>query len=77
VPGCTLSAVGFGDVTPTGGDGIAELSDVLCLLDGYADFCLCPNGDIAPCATDGMIELGDVLVMLDAYNGIDPCGCVP
>ena len=75
---CTVTGVVFGDIAPAGGDGIAELTDVLSVLDGYGNFCLCPNGDIAPCVVpEGIIEQGDVLAMLDAYNGLDPCGCVP
>ena len=71
---CETLGVAFGDVDAS---GVAEIGDVLCVLDGYGNFCDCPNGDIAPCNPDGIIELTDVLAMLDAYNGLDPCGCTP
>ncbi len=73
---CTVRP--YADIVPAPfGDGNAEIGDVLCLLDGYNTYSVCPLGDIAPCLGDGIIELSDVLNMLDAYAGIpvcpDPC----
>lgn len=64
----------YGDVAPPGGDGIVEVSDILCLLAGYALPSDCPDGDIFPCPNpDGLIEVGDVLAGLAAYAGNPPC----
>jgi len=63
----------YGDIAPPDGDGIVELADVLCELDGYADFTACPRGDIAPCSGDGTIELADLLNLLAAYDQQPPC----
>ncbi len=70
----------YGDVYPEGGDGVVEIGDLLCILDGYNDMSSCPGGDIAPCGGgDGIIELSDILAALDAYAGSPPCSdpCSP
>lgn len=67
----TPNAYGNADCT-----GSVEVGDVLCVLNGYANFALCPNGDLAPsCAGDGQIEVSDVLAVLSAYSGGNPCAC--
>ncbi len=64
----------YGDIAPIGmPDGIVEIGDVLCMLDGYNNQSACPDSDIAPCIPDGITELGDVLAILDAYGGIYLC----
>ncbi len=77
---CQCVSAVYGDLAPPGGDGIVELGDLLCVLDGYNIEELCPGGDIWPCGPggvgpggDGLIELGDVLALLDAYAGNPPC----
>ncbi len=70
--GCVFTPTVYGDMTC---DGITELADILCILDGYAFFEDCPNADLAPCTGDGIVELADVLAALDAYADIDLCGC--
>ncbi len=72
---CTGQAIVilYADIVPSGGDGVIELSDTLCILDGYNIPEACPNGDIAPCGGDGVIELADVLAVIDAYNGVFLC----
>lgn len=73
--GCTGTAIVryYADVAPPGGDGIVELADVLCIVNGYGLASLCPAGDIAPCARDGLIEVTDILAVLGAYNGQNLC----
>jgi hypothetical protein len=67
----TPNAYGNADCT-----GSVEVGDVLCVLNGYASYALCPNGDLAPtCAGDGQIEVSDVLAVLSAYSGGNPCAC--
>ncbi len=65
----------YGDVSPQGGDDQIELSDILCLTDGYNVFSSCPDGDIWPCPPNGdrVIEIGDILAGLDTYSGNPPC----
>jgi len=64
----------YADIAPTIGDGNVELSDLLCVLDGYSDDEFCLDGDIFPCnPPDGIIELADLLAVLDAYADNPPC----
>jgi len=63
----------YADFIPSCGDGVVELSEILCLLDGYMTFAECPDADIWPCQPDGLIELGDLLAVLDAYSGTLSC----
>jgi len=70
---CGSVPVEFGNVECT---GVIDLDDILCVLDGFAVYSVCPNADIAPgCAPSGGIDLDDILAVLDAFAGIDPCGC--
>ena len=77
---CTLAActgtpvvVLFGDVVPPGGNGIADIDDLLCVLAGFADAAECPDGDLAPCGGNGVIDIDDVLVELLAFAGEFAC----
>lgn len=61
-------------------DGIVDLSDILCVLDGFSgSFVNCPFEavDIArasgQCVADGMIDLADILMILDAFAGTENC----
>lgn len=64
----------FADIAPPPyGDGMVEIQDIICLLEGYLDPTRCPRADIAPCGGDGIIEVADVLILLDAYFGLKPC----
>jgi len=77
----TLSASAFdttwlwGDVND---DGIVELGDVLCELDGYrADFSRCPFQALNLAPFDDRIDLSDILAVLDAYYGLGYLGPTP
>jgi len=75
---CEHLPIEYADVFPAGGDGVVDLVDILCVLDGFSVFSICPNGDIAPtpgCTGDDAIDLNDILGVLDAFGGLDPCGC--
>jgi hypothetical protein len=64
----------YGDiVVQPGDDGVPDITDVLCVLDGFRNAADCANGDIAPCGGDGAIDVGDVLAILDGFQGIFPC----
>jgi hypothetical protein len=74
---CVSTPTEFGNSTCDAGHNV-DVGDILCVLDGFAEFALCPNGDLAPpCTGDDNIDVGDVLAVLDAFAGIDSCGCVP
>jgi len=70
---CVHDPVAYGDVNCAG--TAVDLDDILCVLDGFGAFNLCPNGDIAPCAGNRMIDLDDILAVLDAFGGADACSC--
>ena len=64
----------YGDADP---DGLVDLDDIFCVLDGVPDLSACPYGDIFPRrgrpgspGPDGLIDLEDVLAVLDAFAGI-------
>ncbi len=70
-PGCCDWV--YGDCAPPF-DGLCDLTDLLCALDGYTAFGLCPDADYFPCPLgDGIIDIGDILSVLDAYTGDDCC----
>ena len=70
----------WGDVT---GDGLVNLDDILCILDGFqGSFANCPFRavNLAQCLPDGIIDLFDILMVQDAFAGepypcASPCGC--
>jgi hypothetical protein len=69
----------YGDVYPSpSGDGICDLADILCAIDGFGNPALCPQADIAPCEGDGEIDVSDILGVLDGFAGtancLHPCG---
>jgi len=72
---CTGTAIVvlFADLAPPGGDGFLDVSDIGCVLDGFADFAACPQGDLIPCGGNGYIDLSDVLVSLSAFEGYFAC----
>jgi len=69
----------WGDVN---NDGIVDLQDVLCILDGFGGaFPNCPAHavNLAQCIPDQIIDLFDILMVLDAFGGApypcaSPCG---
>ncbi len=62
----------FGDVkTPF--DGAVTIDDILCTLNGFANFSSCPLGDLHPCFGNGVISLDDILWVLSAFTGADYC----
>ncbi len=78
--GASCTCRPYGDVFPPEGDGGVDVSDVLCVLDGFSDAALCSQADIAPCAGnnwaphgDGTIDLSDLLAVSDAFGGIPQC----
>lgn len=63
----------WGDVNH---DSVIDLSDVLCVLDGFAGIferCAFDDLDMAGCAADGLINLSDILAVLDAFHGVNNC----
>jgi hypothetical protein len=71
---CQYSCIEFGDANC---DGLVDISDILCVLDGFANFISCPSGDIDRCTGNNVVDLNDILEVLDAYAGQDPCNCNP
>lgn len=69
----------YADVAPAGGDGMMDVGDILCVVDGFMELGLCPQGDIAPCGGDGVIDVGDVATAVSAFNGelLCPHPCPP
>jgi hypothetical protein len=63
----------FADIRPSGGDGSVDVSDVLCVLNGFANPEDCPEGDLIPCGGNGYIDLSDILVILSAFEGVFAC----
>lgn len=64
----------FGDTAPAPtGDGLVDVDDILCVLDGFVDIGLCNSADIAPCGGNGLIDVDDILAVLDAFTGIETC----
>jgi hypothetical protein len=63
----------FGDVNQ---DGLRDLADIVCSLDGFAEefsVCTLPAVDLAPCSGDGAVTLDDILFVLDAFSGTAAC----
>lgn len=71
---CVPDPVSFGNVNCMGPSN-ANLDDILCVLQGFANFASCFNGDIAPCGGNNVINLDDILFVLNAFAGGNPCGC--
>jgi hypothetical protein len=72
---CVLTIVAcsvYGDVAQPQ-DGIVNIDDIICVLNGFGNFSLCPLGDLAPCFGNGIIDLNDILGVLAAFGGADPC----
>ena len=67
----------YGDIFPPGGNGTADIDDLLCLLSGFANFADCSAGDIFPCGGNGIIDIDDVVGGLNAFSGISNCEGVP
>lgn len=63
----------YGDISPSGGNGVIDVDDVLCMLDAFADLGACPDADLMPCGGNGLIDVDDVLAELDAFAGIFAC----
>lgn len=62
----------YGDVNCS---GLVNIDDILCVLNGFANFASCPNGDLAPCQGNDFINLDDILAVLGAFAGQNPCSC--
>jgi hypothetical protein len=57
-------------------DGVLNLFDVFCILDGIGGQfgeCGFDDIDIEPCGGNGTLNLFDVFAVLDAISGSDPC----
>lgn len=51
-----------------------NLDDILCVLNGFQSYALCPAADIhPPCTGQGIINLDDILAVLAAFAGTNPC----
>jgi len=65
----------------TTGDGVFDIFDLMCVLDGLGgDFNNCSKvaADVAPCGGDGSVNLFDVLAIVKAIRGLPGCcGPVP
>ncbi len=72
--GCVNTPVTYGNVNCIG-PAAPNLDDILCVLNGFANFSACRNGDIHPCTGDNIINLDDILKVLAAFSGNDACGC--
>lgn len=70
----------FGDIMPSGGDGVSDVDDLLCVLAGIANFADCSDGDLMPCVTgDGVIDVDDLLAELGCFASNYACShpCPP
>jgi hypothetical protein len=69
---CAHQPIEYGDVNC---DCIPpNLDDILCVLDGFANYPDCPASDIyPPCSGNGNIDLDDILAVLEAFAGNNPC----
>ncbi len=71
---CSESDMGrYGDTTR---DGVLNLFDIFCILDGIEgnfDTCTFEDNDVEPCEPNGVLNVNDVLAVSDAVGGIDPC----
>lgn len=71
---CVFAPTIYGD-TNCAGDSV-DVDDILCVLDGFVDYNLCPGADLdPPCTGDADIDVDDILAVLSAFEGFDPCGC--
>ena len=63
-----------GDVFPGGGNGLIDIDDLLCGLQGFADILSCPDADLIPCGGNGIIDIDDIVALLNAFAGVcAPC----
>ncbi|NOT00650.1 MAG: hypothetical protein HOP29_08485 [Phycisphaerales bacterium] len=60
-------------------DGMIDIFDILCVLDGFAGTfnppCTLTNLDLTPCVGDGQIDIFDILAVLDGFAGVNGCAC--
>jgi len=68
---CTLDV--YGDMEPPAGNGIIDLDDITCVLDGFADSSDCPGADLHPCGGNGLIDVDDIFAVLDAFADDPAC----
>ncbi|NOT01953.1 MAG: hypothetical protein HOP29_15165 [Phycisphaerales bacterium] len=72
--GCGAAPSGYGDAN---GDGMVDIFDILCVLDGFAgtfNDCAFADVNLAPCPTpDAVIDIFDILAVLDAFAGTASC----
>jgi len=75
---CVCTPMGgacFGDIAPQpNGNGVVDVDDISCVLDGFANMSSCPDADLVPCGGNGVIDVSDIAAILDAFAGIVPCG---
>ncbi|MEK6677265.1 MAG: hypothetical protein AABZ47_16640 [Planctomycetota bacterium] len=73
---CTFPTTIFGDTDCSGG-GPVDVDDLICTLNGFADFITCPGSDLAPaCTGEGLVDVDDLILLLNAFAGEpSPCGC--
>jgi len=64
----------YGDVHPPGGNGVIDVDDLLCVLDGFSGIAPCDAlSDIFSCGGNGVIDVDDILAELDAFSGTYAC----
>lgn len=74
---CSTVPIAYGNVNCAGPANQVNLDDILCTIQGFANFGNCPNSDISPCSGNQVINLDDLLAVLSAFGGSNPCGCTP
>lgn len=73
---CQYAPIRYGNTNCAGPVNLADLDDILCVLNGFANFATCVNGDIHPaCTGNNVINLDDILAVLAAFGGSKPCAC--
>jgi len=60
----------YGDLV---GNGVVDVSDISCVLDGFESLASCPFADLHPCGGNGVIDVNDISAILDAFSGISAC----
>lgn len=73
---CEFRPIRYGNADCSGPINQVNLDDILCVIDGFANFSDCVNGDIhPPCTGNNAINLDDILGILASFAGNDPCDC--
>ncbi len=74
--GCVFTAryEPYGDIYPAVSDGVVDLQDITCVLEGFGAPAACPRGDFFPCGGGGDgIDLADIVAVLQSFAQEGPC----